>query len=392
MKSNNTPTMKKKNAAGLLIYIVLLVISGCVGFFGADAIDALLGGNDALLVPYLLLGIAGLSLGFVLQIILHEGGHLVFGQMSGYSFLSFNVFGFVWHKGENGRFRMSRHQIAGIGGQCLMAPPPYNDGNFPFILYNLGGVLMNLISAALFGLLMLLLPVTWLRILLAGQVIAGLISAVTNGLPIPGGTVQNDASNILCIRKDATARRAFWVQMSVAAAQGRGLRLKHMPDDWFEPLPEEKMDNPIVGSVAVMNTNRLMDQLDFEGALTEIRKLLAREKGVLGIYRALMTCDGAVCEMVLSEPGELTARLEDAEVSQVLKAMKTSPTVLRTRYAVSLLKDRDAAAAEKHLAAFEAAAKQYPNPQDIVSERELIFAVQTAALRSTLPAQKEAAL
>ena len=113
---------------------------------------------------------------------------------------------------------------------------------------------------------------------------------------------------------------------------------------------------------------------------------------MLGIYRALMTCDGAVCEMVLSEPGELTARLEDAEVSQVLKAMKTSPTVLRTRYAVSLLKDRDAAAAEKHLAAFEAAARQYPNPQDIVSERELIFAVQTAALRSTLPAQKEAAL
>lgn len=369
----------KAKIGGLFAYIVLLIISGCAGFFGADAIDAMTGGDDKLFLVYLGLTLLGLVLALLVQIVIHEGGHLVFGLLSGYKFVSFNVMGFIWQRDEGGKLRMGRMQIAGAGGQCLMAPPVYNGGDFPFTLYNLGGVLANLISAAVFGLLVWAIPVVWVRILLLTQVIVAVISAITNGLPIPVAAIQNDSKNLLCIRKDTTARRAFWVQMSIAAELACGVRLKDMPDDWFAPMPEKAMDNPIVSAIAVMNTSRLMDLMDFAAAEKEIRRLLAREKGILGLYRMTMSCDGALCELIAGRPGDLTEALSTKENQQLMKAMKTYPSILRTQYALALLKDKDAANAEKLLAGFDAAAKKHPNPQEIVGERELIAAAQEAA-------------
>ena len=80
------------------------------------------------------------------QIIIHEAGHLIFGLVSGYQFSSFRIFSFMWVK-ENGRIRLRRLSVAGTGGQCLMAPPDMVDGKIPLVLYNLGGSLMNFISA-----------------------------------------------------------------------------------------------------------------------------------------------------------------------------------------------------------------------------------------------------
>ncbi len=378
MQEKKQPRSKKKNLTGMLSTIVLMMLGGCFGFCGAEIIGQLASGNDKLLFIYLALGLLGMYLAFFVQIVVHEAGHLAFGLMSGYRFVSFNVLGFVWQKDEKGSFRVGRMQIAGAGGQCLMAPPDYNGGDFPFTLYNLGGVLINLIAAALCGLLALMIPVTWVRILLVMQAVVGAFSALTNGLPLPMAAIQNDGKNLLCIRKDLHARRAFWVQMSMAAALAQGVRLKDMPEDWFAPFPEEAMSNPIVTAVPVMNAARLMDQLDFPAAEAAIRALLGREKGVLGLYRASLSCDGAVCELLAGRPSDLTASLDAAEIKKVCKAMKNHPSMLRTRYALCLLRDRDAAGAEKVLADFEKAAAKYPNPQEMVGERALIAAIQAA--------------
>ena len=58
---------------------------------------------------------------FVLQIVLHEGGHLLFGLLSGYRFVSFRIFNWTLIRQE-GKFRLKRFGIAGTGGQCLMFP------------------------------------------------------------------------------------------------------------------------------------------------------------------------------------------------------------------------------------------------------------------------------
>ena len=166
MSENQAPKQQKKkiNIGGVIGIVVMLLIGFAGGFFGAEAIDHLGGGDGEKFFINLFVTLAGLYIAFFLQIILHEGGHLVFGLLTGYQFVSFNVCGFIWQKGPDGKLHAGRMQLAGAGGQCLMAPPEYNGGDFPFALYNLGGVRTNLLTAAIFGLLAWAIPVTWLRI------------------------------------------------------------------------------------------------------------------------------------------------------------------------------------------------------------------------------------
>lgn len=367
-----------KKLLKLVSLLPALLLGVSIGFVSGVCIDA----AERAGAPFLLaivLSITMTVLAFLVQIIIHEGGHLVFGLLSGYRFVSFSVMGFIWQKGPDGKLRMGRMQIAGAGGQCLMAPPEYNSGDFPFTLYNLGGVLMNIIASLLGILLCCLFPTPVTHLMLLPLIVIGLGFALMNGLPLPVDAIQNDGSNLVCIRKDAHARRAFWVQMSLAAELARGTRIKDMPEDWFAPFPDDAMDNPIVCAVAVMNTSRLMDQLDFPGALAAIRTLLARKRGVLDIYRMTMACDGAVCELVAGQPADVTATLDTPDMKRIMAAMKSHPAILRTHYALALLQEHDIAKATQLLQDFDKAAAQHPNPQEIVGEREIIAAIQNAA-------------
>lgn len=370
---------KKKSLAPLMLTLITFLLSGAGGALGAMWISSFTGDNDALFFVYLGLMLLSLVLAFLVHIVVHEGGHLIFGRATGYQFVSFNVMGFIWQKQPDGRVKLGRMKIAGAGGQCLMAPPPYNGGDFPFTLYNLGGVLMNLVLSGLCALLAWLIPAAPVKIVLAATAVVGVFTALMNGLPLPVAAIQNDATNLICIRRDANARQAFWAQMSVAAATAQGVRIKDMPQAWFAEYSDKAMNNPIICAVAVMNTSRLMDGLQFTQAEEAIRTLLQREKGVLGLYRAQMACDGAVCELLAGRPGTLTALTDDKEIQQIMTAMKAHPTILRTRYALALLRDHDADKAAALLADFEAAAHKHPNAQEITGERELIAAIQQAA-------------
>ena len=71
---------------------------------------------------------------FILQIVLHEGGHLLFGLLSGYRFVSFRIFNWTLIRQE-GKFRLKRFGIAGTGGQCLMLPPDKPLEEIPVVRY-----------------------------------------------------------------------------------------------------------------------------------------------------------------------------------------------------------------------------------------------------------------
>lgn len=378
MPAQKKPAKKKTSPAAVIGMIAAFAVSAAAGGVAASFISRLAGDNDALFFIYLGVLFAGFLLAYFMQIVIHEAGHLVFGLMSGYRFVSFNVMGFVWQRGDDGRIHTGTMQIAGAGGQCMMAPPEYNGGDFPFTLYNLGGVLANLITAALCALLAWLIPVNALRILLFTQTVVGVALAVMNGVPFTTAAIQNDGKNLICIRRNVHARRSLWVQLAMAAELARGVRLRDMPEEWFRPFPEEAMDDALVCTMAVQNTCRLMDAGDFPAALAAIRTLLARKTGVLGIYRTTMTCDGAVCELIAGQAGEFAAALDDKQHQQIMKAMPDHPSILRTQYAIALLRDRNADQAAERLRAFEAAAKKHAFPAEAQSEREIIAAINAA--------------
>lgn len=98
-----------------------------------------------------------------IQILVHEGGHLLFGLLTGYRFVSFRLFSLVLTR-SNGHLKLKRYALCGTAGQCLMLPPILNHHQHPYLLYNLGGIILNLASSFIMLLCLVVLPVNayWL--------------------------------------------------------------------------------------------------------------------------------------------------------------------------------------------------------------------------------------
>lgn len=319
----------------------------------------------------------GLAAAFLLallaQIILHEGGHLVCGLLSGYRFCSFRVGSLMWMREDGGRLHLRRLRLAGTDGQCLMSPPDMVDGHLPVTLYNFGGALANLLTAALA--LALYGPARRAPLLTAFLLFLAVIGGFTaamNGIPLRLGNIDNDGRNALSLGRDPAALRAFWVQMKVAEAQARGLRLREMPEDWFSMPGDEALQNAMTAAQGVLVCNRLVDEGRLAEADRAIAHLLAVSRGLPGLYRGLLVCDRVTVELLgEARPAVLADFLTQGQV-KFMRQMKRFPSVLRTRYLHALLAERDAAKAAAIRARFETVAGTYPYPADIASERELM--------------------
>ena len=322
----------------------------------------------------MMLGLALLSIyaAMAIQIVIHEAGHLVFGLVTGYRFSSFRVFGLMWQS-ENGKVKFRRFSLAGTGGQCLMVPPDLKDGKMPFLAYNFGGSIFNLISAILFAGLAFLLPAgSFAAMFLLILALVSAAFALMNGLPMHMGPVDNDGCNALAMMRSDEAVRAFWIQMKVSAETAAGKRVKEMPAEWFAVPSDEAMGNNIIAVLGAFACSRLMDEHRFAEADELMAHLLSIPSGIAGVHRSLMTCDRIFVALTGEGRPEAVRELLTKEQTKLMKAMKNLPTVLRTEFVLALLADRDKEKAEKIEAGFDRCAAGYPYPAEIEGERELM--------------------
>ena len=151
-------TKKKKNQwKQWLIIAFFAAIGGICGLLLPNLTAQLLDAGTPVWLEMLVLcgSLLLLYVAMFLQLVIHEAGHLVFGQLSGYRFSSFRIGSFMLLS-QNGKFSVKRLSLAGTAGQCLMSPPEMSNGTFPVVLYNLGGCIMNLAASAVLFLLYLL--------------------------------------------------------------------------------------------------------------------------------------------------------------------------------------------------------------------------------------------
>ncbi len=370
---NKKPKKKKIAWQQYTAIFFFLLFGGVCGFMMmAYAESAADGKSFAKIAPVLLILFAVMYAALFLHIVIHEAGHLVFGLMSGYKFSSFRIMSFMWIK-ENDKIRMKHLSIAGTGGQCLMAPPDIVDGKMPVVLYNLGGSLMNVIAGSIF--LGLYFAFGNIYILDASMLLAaviGFLIALMNGVPMRLGAIDNDGYNAWSLRKNSEALEAFWVQMKVNEQTSKGVRLKDMPEEWFEIPTDESMKNSMIATKGVFACNRITDMLRFEEADKLMAHLLEIESGIIGIHRNLLLCDRVYIELITENRSDALEMMYTKELKNFMKSMKNFPSVIRTEYVYALLHENDAEKAKKAEERFEKCAKTYPYACDIQSERELI--------------------
>lgn len=347
MKKLRLPRKLKK----YLPLIIGIVIGAVLG-----VICAIFGAYDTLLWACLFLYLA-----FSLQLILHEGGHLLGGLLSGYRFESFRIGGVLLTKIE-GKLRLRWMPIAGTGGQCLLSPPDCKPEDAPYLIYHASGSAMNLIAALLHIPLLFMPGIA--RIYAICMIVVGLYFGILNGVPLRVQGIDNDGMNIKNMQKDPSLRVVIFRQLQINAAQSAGTRLRDMPQEWFCADDHEHLH----GAVRFCY---LLDRGDYAGALDYGQQLL-RNRRLNRIHRGAVQSDVETLKLLHGQ--HVFAQSEALKAYR--KSMAYDPAVQRALFVRALLKDRDEAAAEKIYQRFERACRRSPVPASNASEMEIISAAR----------------
>ena len=320
-------------------------------------------------------GIALLVLAYFLQVVVHEGGHLVFGLLTGYRVLSFRI-GRVLLVKLDGRWKLRAYHIPGTGGQCLMAPPAQE--NPPYRLYHLGGGLANLVLALLALPALLLSPSPLLRVFAGALVLIGVWLAGTNLIPLKMGGLVNDGYNAKNLGRDPLALWCISAQLWMNEALLEGYSVADMPEEWFLLPKDADLDNSLIAGTAIQAASRLMARGELEEADQAIRALLYGGHDLMGLYRLELVCEEIYCALVLGRPRE-GERLYTPEVQRYCKSTrKYYPSRVRQAYAWALLAEGAAEKACSIRAEFEKVAARYPYPGELTGERRLLDRVDEA--------------
>jgi len=358
----------------LLVLICFYVTCGALcGYLAADQLGLHMAGAEfSTFVLHIGILLVSMAIAMLAHTVIHELGHLLFGLLTGYRFCSFRVGRLMLVKVE-GRLRLKHLTLTGTGGQCLMLPPAMKNGKIPVALYNLGGSILNFTVALICLLVFLVLP--WMlfvsEFLLMSAVI-GFAYALTNGIPMRMGFVDNDGYNAISLSRNPQAMRAWWIQLQANGKICQGVRIKDMPEEWFTVPDDEAMRNSITATLGVFACSRLMDEHRFLEADALMEKLLHMDAGIVGLHRSMMTCDRIYCELIGACDDKKLLALRDKTQRRFEKAMSKHPSVLRTQYAWALLYEKDRDTARKYRKCFSESERSYPYPCEMTAERELM--------------------
>ena len=265
--------MKNKIIQGVLQLIGIMFVGAIIGYAVGKIVGDTLARVDTPNIIFLF--IAGV-IAFILQVIVHEAGHLVFGLLSGYKFISFRVFDFKIIKDENGKLKIRYERLAGTGGQCLMRAPEYVEGKFKYRLYLLGGVIFNIV----FSIVSWLILPSYYTLLFA---LIGFALAFLNLIPMG----FNDGMTYYHASKDETTRFILYLQLEYIYYQSIGKNL----------LIEQPTIVEKINSLEITNTNYLTDALEFikldgleyffefDALYNESRKLYIERTDLLPVYK-----------------------------------------------------------------------------------------------------------
>lgn len=368
-----------KKFGDIFAKLIMLLTGGFCGLFIIASVgtDAFFGRAPGAF----LLSVAGAmllaALAIFAQSVIHETGHLVFGLLTGYKFVSFRIGSFMLIR-ERGKLRVKLYNVVGTGGQCLMMPPPWREG-IPYRLYNLGGCIFNLIFSL--GALPVMLSAGRGSLLLTVFVIffaIGVSNVLLNAIPLQVGGVSNDGRNALLLGKSGTALRAFWLQLYVNGLISKGERMRNMPGEWFF-LPEgEGCSDPIICTVGVFRYNYFFDIHDFSSA-EETAVQMLRMPGLLGLHRNELLCELIFLRVLRGADSSEIDPLLTPQLDKYIRSTANYVSRRRLAYAYQLLYRKNYPLAEKCLAEFERTVKSYPYSSEIENEKEIIEIVKERA-------------
>ena len=354
-----------------LICIIPIIVLGTGESF-STVVNKIFG-HDAL--PYLAkaaMTIILICVACFLQLIIHEGGHLVTGLLTGYRFVSFRVLNWLLIRKDD-RLQWRNFELAGTGGQCLLAPPDKPIDQIDTRWYNAGGVLANVITTVLAIVLMYTVDMPfWLHALMFLMTFIGVSFALLNGIPMKVGGVANDGLNLFQMEKDQPAKLCFCNILDVNARGQEGEPYTEMPERLFAMPDPFDWENALhVGSV-LLSVTRMMAFHRWEDAYQLLTKAHDNKDSYMRLYQ--MEIENMMTQVCIFTGRDKEARQHySKEVAKhVTRHAPTQSDKQLTRMAVALALDGDRPRAEQIFMELEARRDRFAHQSDVAMSLDLM--------------------
>ncbi|MBQ7835096.1 MAG: hypothetical protein IJ385_04870, partial [Ruminiclostridium sp.] len=296
------------------------------------------------------------------HVIIHEGGHLVCGLISGWKYLSFRVGNLTLVK-QDGKLKCKKTTVAGTGGQCLMIPPQCEPEKCPFFLYLLGGGLANLLTGGLAFLAAI--PLGGIaEIILTIFGILGIGLGLSNLFPAKMSGTMNDGYQIFIeLPKNNKAKENMCCLLTANAVLSENESTNALPENIRNvilALDGEDFSDTSATNLLFFKTTILQEEGRYEEA-EAIFKKVTDSPDALQIFK-----NEAACELIYHEiMGECNAekieKLADKKLMEYINATALYPSRKRLMYAYYLIYKNDTAKADEEYQALLKTAKSHPS-------------------------------
>ncbi len=367
--------MKNKIQMFIMLAFTFICYIMCGVVIGNYMITSEEQGHNALLS--FLSGIIVYFLTYTIQVCCHETGHMIFGLLTGYKFVSIRFFNIIFVNTENG-IKIRKFKMAGTGGQCIMMPPERSVEDMPVFWYNMGGCIINIILCAVASILYNVLTVSspLANIFLLSFILMGLTIGIGNALPL--SELGVDGANAVLLMKNVNARKAFINSLIITRTLSEGKSVNELPDSFFEFDRSIPLDNILVTSQAVTYFNKLFCDGRFDEALETGKYIIENAKSIHKLHESTVLAEMVFIHIIHFRNFAYADKL----YKKYSKKIKNSASLIsgqRFFYAYYKLCVRDSKKAEKSLKNFETIAKNYPYKYDLDIERGFIKAVDDIA-------------
>lgn len=303
-----------------------------------------------------------------IQIVFHELGHLLFGYLTGYRFMSIQFRRWLFFE-RDGKIQFKKLPKTGFFGQCLMYPPELDNDKMPYKLYQLGGIFANIIASVLFFGLSYLVRNDLIFGVLRSVFVVGIYMTFFNAVPLR--SLQNDGSNVLNIRKSTEDLRCYRIGLLITSKIIQNIRLKDMPMEWFYIPKDINLNFQHCAWLVYCSILRNFDELN----IVEARRLLIKalmHDGLADKFSIQMNLELLYCELVEENRKNVIDNLLPPEQAENLIKNNPNLTRLRIFYTYVLMVKRDVAWAISIRQQFETLAKRWPYEGEAFCEWDLM--------------------
>lgn len=271
-----------------------------------------------------------------------ELGRLLCGLLTGYKFSSFSFGRFTLAK-QRGKLRLCRTSSKKLN--CIMVPPPMENGRFPYKLYYLGGSIFNLLLAVCAAFLAVRFRAVPLAFCVAAEAaFLFLWSALMNFIPLRTENYINHAYSAVMAGKTEESLSRCHAKLNRLAAELSGMRMRDMPEDWLHMPRDYELRMADGAEEAFQLHCKRMDEHRFTEALEIADRIFAQNTEDSFPLQGSLLNDCIYLCLMEDKPaaGYKTSAWE------LFRSHNGSDlAALRTEYAMALLYGNDAETARK---------------------------------------------